>query len=104
MNNRINNSQACICCGRRADGLAVGEPNKLGWYCLECGPGLAKVALAMTSRDFDIIERRAIEAVAQKIGGDVTLTVDEMADFIKWLVGEYAQAMRSEIENGGAPF
>ena len=105
MTSRINNPEACICCGRRSDGLAVGKPQKLGWYCNECGPDLAKVAVAMAQREFDIIEKRAIKAVSDMIGNDpVTLDPKETPDFLKWMIDEFSQAMRREIESGAAPF
>lgn len=102
---RINNPESCICCGRRADGLAVGKPNHLGWYCYECGPDLAKEAVAMKKREFDIIEQRAIKSVAAMIGTEpITLDPKEAPDFMKWLIEEFSQAMRREIEGGSAPF
>lgn len=105
MTSRINNPEACICCGRRADGLAVGKPQKLGWYCNECGPDLAKAAVAMAQREFDIIEKRAIKAVSDMIGNDpITLEPNETPDFLKWMIDEFSQAMRREIESGAAPF
>lgn len=102
---RINNPESCICCSRRADGLAVGKPNKLGWFCHECGPDLARVALTMKQRDLDSFEKLAIEKMTAQIDGDVTLPPSELPAFIAWCIKEFADTMRKMIETeGAAPF
>lgn len=102
MTTRINNPQACIVCGRRADGMAVGEPDRLGWYCEECGVDKAKEALSM-GRALDAVEKRACVKVAELCGTSVTLNTDEMAEFVEWAVEEFAKAMRQEVKEG-VPF
>lgn len=106
MSGRINNPESCICCSRRADGVAVGKPGKLGWYCLECGPDMAKIAVEMNERMFDGVELRAIESVVNDAAGSepVTIAPDEMHELVKWIIRAYAERMRNLIENGGAPF
>jgi hypothetical protein len=103
---RINNPEACIVCARRADGLAVGWVTKkqthLGWYCQQCGPSNARSALSM--KNMDIIEQRACLKVANEVGGDLVIPAAELPAFISWCVKEFAENMRDEIENGGAPF
>lgn len=105
MNARVNNSEACICCSRRADGVAVGRPGKLGWYCNDCGPDLAKVALAMMHRDLDNVEKRAAVLVAEAAGqGEIVLKPEELPAFVSWVVKEFADTMRKQFENGAPPF
>ena len=99
---RINNSQSCIVCARRADGLAVGWPKHLGWYCLECGPSNAWTAISM--KNMDDVEQRACLKVAEEIEGDTTIPAVELPSFISWCVKMFAENMRDDIENGGAPF
>lgn len=103
---RVNNSEACISCSRRADGLAVGHPGKLGWYCKDCGSDLAKIALAMHTRDFDVVEKRAAEDVSAILDytEPVVLTADEMPRFIRWAVTNFADKMRDAIASGAPPF
>jgi len=101
----VNNPEACICCGRRADGIAVGRPGKLGWYCHECGPELARIALHMLTRDWDAIEKRAAEGIAAQIGGDLeTVPATELPAFVLWVVAQFSESMRKQIETGEAPF
>ena len=106
MTGRINNPESCICCARRSDGLAVGRPNQLGWYCNECGPDLAKIALKMAAkRELDIYERRACAQVAELCGtSEITLNKDELADFIAWAVTEFGTEIRKQIDGNEAPF
>jgi hypothetical protein len=104
MTSRINNPESCICCARRPDGLAVGHPQKLGWYCLECGPDMAKIALAMTTRTFDAVEKRAAERVAHEAGGAIEVPAAEAPAFVLWVVEQFSTSMRKEIEEGGGPF
>lgn len=105
-NPRINNSHLCISCSRRADGLAVGRPGHLGWFCNTCGPDLAQIALAMAKTpEFDIVEQRAANKVAELSGlSEFTLTASELPDFIKWAVTEFGEAVRKELEGKDVPF
>jgi hypothetical protein len=104
MTSRVNNPESCISCSRRADGLAVGTPKKLGWYCMECGPDLAKIALALNTRQFDAVEKRAAEFVATEAGGQIEVPATEAPAFILWVIEQFSNSMRKEIEGGGAPF
>lgn len=105
---RINNPHACICCGRRPEGLAVGNPDRLGWYCNQCNSDLAKVALAMAikkDKELDTYERKACQRVAKLSGlSEFTLTSQELPDFVAWAVTEFAKAMRDELETGTTGF
>jgi ribosomal protein L37AE/L43A len=101
--NRLNNSHACIACARRSDGLAVGRPQKLGWYCVECGPNIAAKALYM--KNLDAVEQRACEKVAAEAGQEpITLAPEELPAFIAWAVKSFAETMRKDLDQGGAPF
>jgi len=106
MTSRLNNPESCICCSRRADGMAVGRPGKLGWFCNDCGAEMAKVALNLIeTRKFDVFEQRAAARVADLIAQqDMTLSKDELPDFIKWAVQEFSTAIRAELESGRPPF
>lgn len=106
MHNRINNPHVCISCGRRSDGLAVGRPGRLGWYCLECNVDLARIALEMAgSKNLDAVEQRACLKVAEGCGDDaVTLSPQELPAFIAFVVKSFADTMRKDMEEGGAPF
>lgn len=102
---RVNNSQSCIVCARRADGLAVGwwtkKRNHLGWYCTECGPSNARSALSM--KNMDDVEQRACLKIAEGLG-DLVIPAAELPAFIAWCVKMFAENMRRDIEEGGAPF
>ena len=104
MTSRVNNPEACICCGRRSDGIAVGKPGKLGWFCNDCGAPMAKSALALHTREFDAIEKRAAEAVATAAGGAIEVPMAEGPAFILWVVENFALSMRKQIESGSPPF
>jgi hypothetical protein len=99
---RINNPESCVLCSRRADGLAVGRPDHLGWYCSECEVELAM--RATKAKDFDIYETRAAVKVADSVGGDLSVPAVELAAFVKWVVDEFAKAIRDEVASGKAPF
>jgi ribosomal protein L37AE/L43A len=105
MQSRLNNPDSCICCIRRTDGLAVGRPGKLAWYCRDCGSDLARKALYMDNRNMDAVEQRACLKVAQDCGSDViTIEPDELPAFIAYVVKSFADTMRKDMEEGGAPF
>lgn len=99
---RLNNSESCVLCARRADGLAVGKPEQLGWFCSECGVALA--IRATKAKDFDVYETRAAVKVADSVGGDLSVPAVELAAFVKWVVDEFAKAIRDEVASGKAPF
>lgn len=96
---RINNSESCVVCARRSDGLAVGQPRALGWYCNECGSTLAwKVLFKMVN--MDKIEQDACIKVAELAGGDVSIPANELPAFIAWCVKQFAETVRSEVKHG----
>jgi hypothetical protein len=99
---RLNNPELCIVCARRADGMAVGKPDRLGWFCIECGPERAKEALAM-GRKLDEVEKRAAKRVAALCDTAITLEPKELPEFVEWAVQEFAKAMRQEVKEG-VPF
>lgn len=100
---RFNDHFLCVVCRCRADGLAVGKPEKLAWYCKDCGPRRARRAL-MTKK-FDVFEERACCAVAEFMGtSEITLRKDEMADFVRWVVEEFGNALRKDLESDNPPF
>jgi hypothetical protein len=103
---RLNNPDSCICCARRTDGLAVGRPPKLAWYCSDCGPDLARIALQMQNRNLDAVEQRACLKVAEECSGAEALTIQaaELPAFISFVVKQFADTMRKDLEAGGAPF
>lgn len=103
---RINNSESCLVCGRRSDGMAVGEPGspwsppRLGWYCNECGPVTAWKVVFMDPRKLDTIEKRVAIKLAEDIchaGEPFEIPAEEMPQFISWLIQEFAEAMRKEV-------
>lgn len=105
MTTRVNNPESCIACARRANGLAVGNPKKLGWYCADCGPDIARTALQMQTRNLDSLEQRTCLKVAEQAGAEpLTLTPQELPAFIAWAVKSFADTMRKDLEEGGAPF
>lgn len=106
MTSRLNNPDSCICCARRTDGLAVGRYHRLAWYCNECGPDLARIALQMAQKNMDAVEQRACLQVAEECGGteSLTLTPTELPAFIAHVVKSFADTMRKDLESGGAPF
>lgn len=84
--------------------MAVGTPRKLGWYCMECGSDMAKIALAMNTRQFDGVEKRAAEFVATEAGGDINVSSTDAPAFVLWVIEQFSNSMRKEIEGGGPPF
>lgn len=104
MTKKICSWETCICCGRRADGLAVGTATKFGAYCLSCGPDMAKIALAMTTREFDAVEKRAAHKIADEIGSELSVPAVELPAFVLWVIEQFAENMRKDIEQGGSPF
>lgn len=94
----------CFICHRRSDGLAVGSPTKLKWFCADCGIPLALEASKM-AKELDVFEQRACEQVAELCGtSQITLNKDELPAFVQWAVKEFGEAVRKEIEGGKPPF
>jgi hypothetical protein len=52
----------------------------------------------------DDVEKRACKAVAEHLNGPITLTADELPDFIAWCVEAFADEIRRDAEEGGPPF
>lgn len=102
---RLNNPDSCICCTRRTDGLAVGRPGKLGWFCNDCGPDLARIALGMQTRNMDAVEQRVCLKVAEECSTEaLTIEPAELPAFIAYVVKSFADTIRKDMEEGGAPF
>jgi hypothetical protein len=103
---RINNPQSCIVCVRHSAGLAVGLPKKLGWYCEDCWPSLARKALYM--KNLDGFELEACHKVAGEINrdneGNLLIAPEELPAFIGWVVKRFSEVMRKSVEDGEAPF
>jgi ribosomal protein L37AE/L43A len=101
---RIKNPHSCFICSRRSDGLAVGKPDKLAWFCEECGIKLAKEAYSMP-KEFDIFEDRALARIAAKLPPtDFNFPASELPAFLKWMIDDFGEEIRKEIESGKAPF
>ena len=109
----LNNPESCFICRRRADGFGVGKDKKVGWFCNECGTGLAKEVYQMTDRRFDVFEERAIEKAGQKAGeylddiGKTDLTtLDQMEwrQFLSTVIRSFSDGIRHEVQTGDAPF
>lgn len=98
MTRPFNTHTQCIVCRRRSSGVAVGEPDKLGWLCHDCGIERAKDVTAMTDKQFDSIEKRAIQRVAEKIGGDLQCPKEELPQLIEWLISDFGDALKAEID------
>jgi hypothetical protein len=98
----INNPEACIVCSRRSDGVAVGQPGRLGWYCFDCGPVIAWSVFYMETRNFDQVEQRACLRVAEVLGdGDLEVPAAEVPAFLAYVIKEFALAMRQDVESVG---
>lgn len=98
MTRPFNNLSQCIVCRRRSSGVAVGKPDKLGWFCNECASERAKEITTMPDKKFDAVEKRAIAAVAQKIGGDLQCPQSELPQLIEWLISDFGVALKAEID------
>lgn len=94
----FNNINQCIVCRRRASGVAVGKPDKLGWLCHECGIERAKEVATMKEKAFDQLEKRAIQRIAEKIGEDLQCPKDELPQLIEWLIADFGEALKAEID------
>lgn len=93
-------------CGRRAGSFAVGKPDKLLWYCDDCGVDVAKEVLEMKQKEFDVYEKRAAANVAKSLGNEpITLSPEEMTQFVSWAVEQFAINVRNQIISGNdVPF
>ena len=101
----LNNEWACGICRRRADGVAVGRPGRLLWRCDECGVERAKEVFHMPTKEFDVFEKRALQKVRdQLVEGDLVVPDGEVMTFLEWLVNDFAEAIRKEIDSGKPPF
>lgn len=98
MTRPFNTHAICIVCRRRSSGVAVGNTDKLGWLCHECGIERAKEVTAMSEKKFDAVEKRAIESVAKKIGGDLQCPKEELPQLIEWLISDFGEALKAEID------
>ena len=104
MSRPFNSIEQCIVCRRRASGLAVGKPEKLGWFCEGCGIPLAKEVTSMKEKEYDVIEKRAIQRVADKIGEDLVCPKAELPQFIEWLISDFGEAIKQEVSGDSPPF
>ena len=93
---RLNNSESCYVCARRACGLAVGNAHRRAWYCEMCTIELAVEAINM---NLDPIEKQTIVNIAEKAGKEVTLTGEDVNAFIEWVIQEYSNGMRLAVNN-----
>jgi hypothetical protein len=108
---RINNPQSCFVCARHSSGMAAGIPplrwpgGRLGWYCGECGPALARKALTMKRTEMDSLEIQTCVLVAAECGEDnLVIKRDELPAFVSWCVQRFSEVMRQSVEDGEAPF
>lgn len=60
----------------------------------------------MQTRNLDAVEQRACLKVAEECSGAEPLTISlaELPAFIAWAVKSFADTMRKDLEQGGAPF
>ncbi len=111
----LGDVSVCFVCLRRSDNLGVGGPKLTPkWFCLECGPKLAKGLFYMNRQEFDRYEADAIERASPLIGKfvDEKLRRTDFADyspeewktFLKTVVREFGAAMRIETKQLDPPF
>lgn len=56
-------------------------------------------------KNLDAVEQRACQKVAEQAGSDpLTIPPAELPAFIAWAVKSFAETMRKDLEEGGAPF
>ena len=61
--------------------------------------------LQMQNRNLDAVEQRACLKVAEECGADgLSVPAAELPAFIAWAVKSFADTMRKDLEEGGAPF
>ncbi|MCC7253830.1 hypothetical protein [Hyphomicrobium sp.] len=100
----LNAPDLCAICRRRSDNIAVGRaPDNLAWTCTDCLPA-AKEAIRMP-KDFDRIEQRAVEKVAAQLPADqFAFPADELPQFVRYVLDDFAARLRAELASNEAPF
>lgn len=106
----------CFCCRRRDDGIGYlkqGRPLKIIWSC-DDHITLLRKALAMSQRDFDIYEQRAIDAAGNDAGqyldeigkSDLaTLSQEEWKTFCGRMIRSFGEDLAKRLANHEeAPF
>lgn len=112
MKRRLDISDLCFVCRRRSCGFGVGGygPRRIGWLCEDCADGhFGKRAYAMTDRQFDEYEQRAILKAGDMAGSyldriGVTdlagLTAEQWRGFLGTFVTAFGAAIRDEVGRG----
>lgn len=106
----LGNRDVCFVCRRRADGLGVGSERRIGWMCQHCADGgYGMKAYAMTNRQFDEYEGRALVAAGQMAGAYLdaigrtdlaALTPKEWTEFCRTMVLGFGDSIRREVGRG----
>lgn len=105
---RLDDPEACFLCRRRACGFGVGR-RRIGWVCEDCGAARGTKAMAMTVRQFDEYEVRALAAAGEAAGAyldglgrtDVgALTPAEWMRLLAIVVHGFGDAIRREVARG----
>lgn len=102
----------CFICHRRA-AAAVRKAYGLGWFCRDCGIGLAIKVAGMPQKIFDQTERKCLLAAGDAAGeyldaiGKTDLAELEKSEwerFLTTLVHSFGDQMRKAIDGMDPPF
>ena len=111
----IGHVSVCFICRGRSDGFGVGSPKVTPkWFCMDCGPALAKRLFNMNRTKMDTYEARALDSASPKIGQFLeerigktdmaTFTAKEWDDFLREVITCFGESMRQETKELEPPF
>ena len=110
MKRGLNIADVCFVCRRRSCGFGVGVEKRVGWLCEDCARHqYGKRAYAMTDRQFDEYEQRAILSAGNAAGGYLDgigctdlalLSAEQWRAFLGTLVHAFGDAVRVEVGRG----
>ena len=59
----------------------------------------------MPTKEFDVLEDRVLSSIAAKLPPeDFNFPASELPNFLKWMLNDFADEIRKEIDNDGMPF
>lgn len=100
----LNKFGTCVVCRAQSQGLAVGEPGRLGWYCEECGPERAERIVKMKEGALNKLEQDAVMRLLEDLPETITVPAGERVLFIEWIIAEFGKNVRRELDANTPPF
>lgn len=101
----LNRFGVCVVCRAQSIAIAAGEyPGRLAWFCETCGGELAERILHMKDNKLNKLETDAVMKLLEQFPDRIVIEPEQRVEFIEWIIAEFGNNIRRELDANTPPF